>query len=139
MSTLNLPGLSVFGSVLPCVLLGVSASGSSAPYSLLHTLSHLPHTPLHTLLVLSYTPTLCSLTLAHLTPLDTQGTDDRGWVLRSTEDILVLLEDMGLNLQVGFLSVSIGYRACREVVSWLCLPSIRFLGHQHYVLPRVSP
>ncbi|PNH08033.1 Dynein-1-alpha heavy chain, flagellar inner arm I1 complex [Tetrabaena socialis] len=28
-----------------------------------------------------------------------KGPEDRGWVLRSTEDILVLLEDMGLNLQ----------------------------------------
>ncbi len=28
-----------------------------------------------------------------------KGHEDRGWVLRATEDILVLLEDMGLNLQ----------------------------------------
>lgn len=28
-----------------------------------------------------------------------QGADDRGWVLRSTDDITLLLEDMGLNLQ----------------------------------------
>lgn len=28
-----------------------------------------------------------------------KGPEDRGWVLRATEDILVLLEDMGLNLQ----------------------------------------
>ncbi len=28
-----------------------------------------------------------------------QGTEDRGWVLRSTDEILVILEDMGLNLQ----------------------------------------
>ncbi|MEW5308429.1 MAG: hypothetical protein WDW38_000392 [Sanguina aurantia] len=28
-----------------------------------------------------------------------KGSEDRGWVLRTTDDILVLLEDMGLNLQ----------------------------------------
>lgn len=28
-----------------------------------------------------------------------KGAEDRGWVLRSTEEIVVLLEDMSLNLQ----------------------------------------
>ena len=52
-----------------------------------------------------YTPLLLppSLTRIFLTsgppPPTSQGPEDRGWVLKATEDVSVLLEDMGLNLQ----------------------------------------
>jgi hypothetical protein len=55
-----------------------------------------------------------------------KGPEDRGWVLRSTEDILVLLEDMGLNLQSMMASpfvrpflTEVGYTCSQTHYGWL--------------------
>ena len=53
----------------------------------------------HAVLVYCFYATPSFVSNTWLFPNDLQGAEDRGFVLRSTDEIFVLLEDMGLNLQ----------------------------------------